>query len=189
MRSSGVIGLLVVAALALAACGDSAPPQRPVHVVDKGHGLAYDLQPGWHRASVNLTPGLVDPREELSAGTFPLRYRRGACAQVPVSALEDMPPNGAFVTVQERGIGPGAGFPPRPKRFGPRLGPPAEFRECVPAAHFRDHWFTFADGGRHFHVDVAFGPRASKATQRQAWALLDGLHVDPSVKPTWRGSP
>jgi hypothetical protein len=45
-----------------------------------------------------------------------------------------------------------------------------------------------ADGGRAFHVMVAFGPQASGEVQRQAWAILDGLRVDPSVVPDWQSS-
>jgi hypothetical protein len=55
----------------------------------------------------------------------------------------------------------------------------------VPAARFSDHWFGFTDAGRHFHVLVAFGPAASAATQTQAWQILDGLRVDPAVRPDW----
>jgi hypothetical protein len=53
---------------------------------------------------------------------------------------------------------------------------------------FSDHWFGFSDGGRHFHVLVAFGPRASAEVQREAWAILDGLRVDPGVVPDWQSS-
>jgi hypothetical protein len=49
-------------------------------------------------------------------------------------------------------------------------------------------WFTFADRGRHFHVLVAFGPQASTRVQQEAWTILDGLRIDPGVRPDWRSS-
>jgi hypothetical protein len=110
---------------------------------------------------------------------------------MPGSALEDLGPGDAFVTLEERGLDPGStwiGFPARPAHFGPELGGPSEAGACTPGTHFTDHWFTFSDAGRHFHVMVAFGPRASTDVQRQAWAILDGLRVDPSVVPDWRSS-
>ena len=125
-------------------------------------------------------------------GTYPLRYRPGACAQVPSSALEDMPSDGAFVTLQERGLDPSASwsdFPARPAGFGPDLGTaPSEIPACAPGKEFTNHWFGFSDNGRHFHVDVAFGPAASEATQQQAWSILDSLQIDPSRTPDWRSS-
>ncbi|HEX5898513.1 MAG TPA: hypothetical protein VFY32_03860 [Solirubrobacteraceae bacterium] len=45
------------------------------------------------------------------------------------------------------------------------------------------------DGGRAFHVMVAFGPQASAEVQRQAWAILDSLRVDPGAVPDWKSSP
>ena len=112
------------------------------------------------------------------------------CAHVPGSVLEDVRPGDAFVTLQERGLGAAAGpdFPARPAHFGPELGGPSEASACVPSARFADHWFGFSDGGRHFHVMVAFGPQASADVRRQAWAILDSLAVDPSVVPDWKSS-
>src|SRR5204862_6196849 len=101
-------------------------------------------------------------------------------AHVAGSALEDLGPDDAFVTLQERPPSSSTrGFPRRPKHFGARLGGPSEASLCVPKARFADHWLTFSDGGRRFHVDLAFGPNASGATRRQAWAILDGLRVRP----------
>jgi hypothetical protein len=186
--------LLVVAVLALGGCGEAeeieprqAAPAPSVEV--SGHGLTVSLPPSWQAATESLTPRLVDPREELAVATFPLRYRQTECAHMPGSALEDLGPGDAFVTVEERGLDPGStwvGFPARPGRFGPSLGGPSEASACVPSARFTDHWFTFSDAGRHFHVMVAFGPQATAAVQREAWAILDGLRVDASVVPDWR---
>jgi hypothetical protein len=180
--------------LAVAGCGETVgeqplPAAPPVEVSE--HGLTVAVPPGWQAAGESLTPHLADPREELAVATFPLRYRETACAHVPGSALEDLGPGDAFVTLEERGLDPGstwAGFPARPAHFGPELGGPSEASACTPSAHFTDHWFTFSDAGRHFHVMVAFGPQASQDVQREAWAILDGVRVDPSVVPDWRSS-
>jgi hypothetical protein len=178
---------LALCALAAGCGGGKSTPTRTI--TDSIHGLTYELPQGWQRAHVNLTPRLVDPREEMSVATFPLRYRRTACAHVAGSALEALGRGGAFVTLEERGLGAGAGFAPRPARFGPKLGGPSEASACVPKARFTDHWFAFTDSGRYFHVLVAFGPDATGKVQDQAWHILDSLKIDPRVRPDWRSSP
>ena len=142
------------------------------------------LPAGWQPASRSLTPHLSDPRERLAVGTDPLRYRRTACAHVAGSALADLGPRDAFITLQERAQRSTKGFP-SPAHFGPRLGGASQAQDCVPEGRFADHWFGFSDGRRKFHVDVAFGPRTTAATRREAWAVLDSLRVDPGVVPDW----
>jgi hypothetical protein len=199
----------IVMALGMAGCGEASAPPRPAQrtvaqrarqatpspaaspITVRAHGLTAELPPGWQAASESLTPHLIDPREELAVGTYPLRYRATACAHLPGSALEALGPGDAFVTLEERGLGVPDGeadFPSRPSRFGPGLGGPSEAGACAPGARFSDHWFGFSDGGRHVHVLVAFSPQASAAVRRQAWAILDGLRVDPAVVPDWRSS-
>jgi hypothetical protein len=178
----------VAAALLLSACGGG----KPTPVSNLGHGLSVQLPGGWRSANTNLTPHLVDPREEMSVGTFPLSYRRGECAQFPSGTLERLRPNDAFITVQERGLDPHStwpDFPPRPARFGPDLGGGSEVEQCVPERRFADHWFNFTDGGRHFDVLVVFGLQASQQVQAQAWGILDSLKVNPRVRPDWQASP
>ncbi len=157
----------------------------------EAHGLKVVLPPRWRPAHGSLTPGLGDPREVLAAATFALRYRRTACAHVAGSALEDLGPDDAFISLQERGLDPGSAwsdFPERPAHFGPELGGPSEASACVPTAHFSDHWFGFTAGARHFHADLAFGTQASANTRAQAWAILDSLRVDPQTRPHWPSS-
>ena len=184
------LAAFLAGAVAIAGCsGHAASPPRLT--TERARGVTVELPPGWQRASVSLTPDLTDPREVLSVATFPLRYRATRCNHIAGSALEDLGPRDAFVTLLERGLDPGstwAGFPPRPAHFGPGLGGPSEASACVPSAHFTDHWFGFTDGGRHFHVDVAFGPEAPEAVRRQAWGILDSLRIDPRVRPDWRSS-
>jgi hypothetical protein len=176
MKLPAIVSALM-AALLLAACGG----EQDTTTTRTAHGLTATLPAGWHSASRSLTPHLVEPREVLAVATYPLRYRETECAHVAGSALEDLGPTDAFVTLQERPPGPSArGFPRRPKHFGPRLGGPSEAAQCVPKARFTDHWFTFSDVGRRFHVDLAFGPKTTSATRRQAWTILDGLRVKPA---------
>ncbi len=178
-----------LAALLLAACGGGADAAAPKATKHTARGITVTLPAGWQRAPRKLTPHLVDPREVVAVGTFPLRYHRTACAHMPGSALEDLGPGDALVTLQERGRGvTGNAFPPRPKHFGPRLGGPSEARLCVPKARFTDHWFMFADSGRYFHVLVAIGPKASAKTRREAREILDRLRIDPGPRPAWRFS-
>ncbi|HEX6461178.1 MAG TPA: hypothetical protein VF032_19840 [Thermoleophilaceae bacterium] len=193
MKSVTFTVLMVQVALAASGCAGHHTAARAVPpLTEAGHGLSVRLPQGWHRATVNLTPHLTDPREELSVATFPLRYRPGPCAQFPVSAIAQLGPRDALVTLQERGVDPGYSwpdFPQRPTAFGPRLGGEADVRGCVPHARFTDHWFGFTDSGRHFHVLVVFGLDAPVAVRAQAWRILDSLRVNPRVRPDWRATP
>lgn len=194
-RAAAVTALAMSAGSLAAGCGEDAPHATAAQAKDvifaASRGLTVKLAPGWQATRTSLTPHLVDPREVLAVATFTLRYRATGCARVAGSALEDLGPTDAFITLQERGKDPGASwadFPPRPAHFGPQLGGASEAAACVPGARFVDHWFGFTDGGRHFHVDVAFGPEASAATRDQAWAVLDSVDVDPSALPDWRSA-
>jgi hypothetical protein len=178
---------LLIPALALAACGGAATPAKapapaaaPAPVTTFAtDDLTVALPTGWQAASTSLTPNLVMPREVLAVGTYPLRYRKGGCAHVPVSALEDLPPQGAFVSLFETRVS--TTFPPRPRRFGASLGGRSEAQACTPAGHFTDHWFSFKDHGRAFYALVAFGPKATAKTRATAWHILDSLKVGHST--------
>ncbi|MEA2466560.1 MAG: hypothetical protein QOJ57_686 [Thermoleophilaceae bacterium] len=168
-----------IAVLALSGCGEaarSAQPTEPASTAYSAHGLTAALPPGWQHATTRLTT-ITEPVDVLSVGTFPLRYRPVGCNHMPSSALLDLGPDDALVTIFERANGSVAGFPPRPEHFGPTPQDGSEAPECVPPARFTDHWFTFSDAGRYFHVLVAFGPSTSAKTQAQAWGILDGLRV------------
>jgi hypothetical protein len=188
IRSARVKLVIVVVGLVLAGCGASAEATTDTF---SAHGLTVKLPEGWQPAGGKLTR-LEDPREVLAVGTFPLRYRQVGCYQMPSSALEDLGPNDALVTLQERGADPQSSwpdFPARPASFGPTPDDTgSDASACAPSGHFVSHWFRFTDAGRHFHVLVAFGPEASEATQHEAWSILDGLKVDPEPKPDWESA-
>jgi hypothetical protein len=189
--------LLIAVALTAAACGGrearvSSPAASGAAGVGRlaAHGVSVSLPPGWAAAPAPLTR-TTDPREVLAVGTFPLRYRPSGCTHLPTSALEDLGAADALVLLMERGLDPAASwpdFPPRPDHFGPELGGASEAAACAPGARFADHFFGVTAAGRHFHVEVAFGPRASAATQAQAWGILDDLRVDPNAGPDWPAS-
>jgi hypothetical protein len=191
VKAAAAAAAAAIAALALAGCGQQATAEPDTNTYS-AHGLTVELPPGWQPAERSLTPDLGDPRERLSVGTFPLRYRPSECSHMPSSALAEIGPRDAFLTLQERGTNPGSewkGFPARPASFGPELGDASEAAACVPDARFTDHWIWFADGDRHFHLLVAFGPEASAETRDQTWRILDSLKVDPAERPGWSASP
>ena len=179
---SSVRRALPLSAVLLAGCAEERPAATSPAA---GRGITAQLPEGWQATQTNLTPDLGDPRQAFAAGTYPLRYRRTECAQVPGSALADLGQRDAFVELEERGRGGGGVFPPRPERFGPSLGTESTSSDCVPGATFREHWFEFQDAGRRFHGRVAFGPQATAETQDQAWSILDSLRIDGEVQPDW----
>jgi hypothetical protein len=180
-----LLGLVVL----LAACGGGAASPVPPAAAYSARGVTVELPAGWQHAATSLTPHLVDPREVMSLATYRMAYRPIGCAQVPAGALAAIGQKGALVTLLERGRGAGpSGFPSRPRRFGPQPGDESEAPACVPTVRFESHWLPFSDAGRRFYALVAFGLRAPAATRAQAWRILDGLRVDPAVRPNWRSS-
>ena len=180
MKRLAIVPALLVALCA--GCSDDDERRQKARSLADGIGLTVELPEGWHRADHSLTPHLSDPFEVLSVATFPLRYRPGECNNMPTSALEDLGPRDAFVSLQERhsggeGFRP-ADFPARPERLDAAFaGEPSEFAECLSGPHRRVHWFTFSDGGRAFHTIVAFGDQAPPAVHDEAWRVLDSLRV------------
>ena len=70
----------------------------------KDRVIRFELPDGWLLASESLTPNLVDPREVLTAGTFPLTTGGGECAHVPENALEVLESDDVLVTLFERAV-------------------------------------------------------------------------------------
>lgn len=151
--------------------------------IDVGQGIAVEVPPGWTLASEPLTPALADARELFSVGTYPLQAGGKRCAQVPEQALEDLGPWDALVSVQEREERPTDEFVARPAHFGPTLGigyEQSEIPECLdPPRDFFLRWIPFQDQRRAFYALVAIGNAASSETRAEAWAILDGLQVEP----------
>jgi hypothetical protein len=180
--------LLVIALVAACGADDERPqaagtptsvPATPTSVHERD--FAFDLPDGWHLASESQTPALTNPVEILSAGTVPFdRPDEASCAHIPVSAIERIGPQDAFVTVQERYGVPQ--FPQRPEPF--TLPPRSEGTDAETCARngkqIDIHWFGFRDAGRGFHVLVAFGSDAPPERRAEAIELLDSLRLAPS---------
>jgi hypothetical protein len=191
----------IVSVAVLAAVSDepaeraATPPADPwTTTVNKPRGFTLSLPPGWQLSAESLTPYLADPRELLSAATFPLAYRHGRCNHMPDGALRALGPADGFVSVQERGGRPRrnpAGFPARPASFGAlaeqRRG---DIESCLGGnPDTVEYWLPFSDANRRFYALVVLGPHASKQTRDQAFAILDRLRFDPAAQPSWKSSP
>jgi len=191
-----VVAIPGVAVLSHTAGPDERAATPPVDAwtttVNKSRGFTVSLPPGWRLSTESLTPELLDPRERLSAATFPLVYRHGACNHMPDGALREMGPADGFVTVQERGGSPGAaGFPPRPPSFGASVEQSdGDIASCLGhSADTREYWIPFRDAHRRFYALVVLGVRAPQRTRDEAFGILDRLRFDPTVQPDWKSSP
>ena len=196
MRVATLTALAVLTAMT--ACGGAGPSQRDrspdgawtSHESDRWR---LKLPANWQLADRPLTPRLMEPREVLSVGTFPLRYRPTDCEAWAGSAQQDLPRDGAFVTVLERGYGwPAGAFPRRPATLTYEAeetpspsGCPATDDPQGPRTVGLDQDVRFSDAGRNFHLLVTFGPDASLALRHQAYRIIDTLRFDPQAKPDW----
>jgi hypothetical protein len=177
-------------------CGHAEPVPGWTTYRSAKWGYTVGFPAGWQRATSSLTPSLTDPREILSLGTFPLRYRPTDCEAFAGSAQQDLGDGDAFVTILERGIptprqgypeGKIVGVPPRPERFGADSGRGVEPTDC-PGSRALVQWIDFRDAGRYFYALVAFGRSVPGDLRRDAYRILDSLSFDPKVKPDWPGS-
>jgi hypothetical protein len=177
-------------------CGQTESPPGWTTYRSATWGYTVSFPAKWQRATRSLTPNLTDPREILSLGTFPLRYKPTNCEAFAGSAQQDLGDRDVLLTLQERGIptpehgfpeGKIVGVPPRPGRFGPESGSGPRPSDC-PGSQALIQWIDFRDAGRHFYVLVAFGRSAPAELRRDAYRILDSLRFDPSVKPDWAAS-
>jgi hypothetical protein len=168
------------------------PPEDWTTYQSARWGYTVSFPPPWQRAERSVTPRLTEPREILSLGTFPLRYRPTDCEAFAGSARQDVGPADAFLTIQERGFDPNSewlDFLPRPKRFAPthenaNIAEPA----CGDRPDTDLRWFNFTDAGRHFHVLMVSAPDAPPDLRRDAWRILNTLRLDPDYRPSWPAS-
>jgi|SRR5919109_3055143 hypothetical protein len=196
---AGILLLVVLSAPLVASCGEQAsrparnstPPAWTAYQSAKW-GFEVRFPRSWRRATEPVTPKLTEPREVLSVGTFPLRYRPTNCEAFAGSVRGDLGPRDAFLTVQERGYDEASewlDFPPRPERFRPAQD---NAKDPEPGCGDRPgsdvRWFNFTDAGRHFHVLVVLGSDAASPVGAGAWRILNTLRFDPNVKPDWPAS-
>jgi hypothetical protein len=188
------VGAGVLSGISDTAGPDERPAPRPADTwtttVNKSHGFTVNLPPGWQLSAESLTPNLSDPRELLSAGTFPLAYREGTCNHMPDGSLRSMGAADGFVSVEERGRipqGSQGGFPPRPASFGAYAKPSnGDLAVCLGDTPTVEYWIPFSDANRRFYALVVLGRRAPKQTRDEAFAILDRLQFDPTARPGWK---
>jgi hypothetical protein len=155
---------------------------------DAKHGLSLTLPPGWHRARRNLTPHLLDPREILSVGSYPPRYKRRSRCGVPgcpLPALDGFGRRDVLISIRERRHVRRpvvAGFAPRRRPFAlepMRVHYPRGVRwRCARRVLGRTTWTAFTDSGRAFYAFVAVGRAATAATRHDARRVIESLAFD-----------
>lgn len=146
---------------------------------DDEHGFTIGYPGNWYRAEESMTPKLGDPEEIVALATYELVYRETDCNHMPRSALEDLGPRDAFVTLQERHDGDLSDYPPRPEDFKEAAEPQSGF-ECSPMEGEEMHWIAFQDQGRMFYALTAFGPEADSEIKDQAWEVLNSFEPEPA---------
>jgi hypothetical protein len=186
----GLVSLVVAAGIA----GDDPETARDEWSAFKvsRYALEGELPTGWHLATRSLTPDLNDPREVLTAATFPLTAGESPCRNLPITAIAAMRPTDALVTVQERGRNVSlAGFPPRPEQFTATSSPGLTnvIERCMASPLAANvSWQSFSAEGRAFHALVVVGPAVTETAAQQAFAILDRLRVDGRFQPDWEAA-
>jgi hypothetical protein len=149
------------------------------HRDEKAH-IELRYPPGWQVADGPLTPNLVDPVERMSVGTYELRSGGERCGQAPVSALEDLGPRDALISLYEFSrFAPGS-LPGRPLHLRPYEGSLPETAGCLRKTLPEGSLYRvqgFADQGRGFYVYVVMGGSATAMTRHQVSEILDSLRV------------
>lgn len=148
-------------------------------------GVTISYPPGWMRSTETLMPGLADPRELVSLGTFDPPPGGENCAHMPENAIEKMKPADSVIVIEERvgdtedGSGTLADYPERPEHFGPGDGYRSEAVDCLdePKAFF-DRFIPFRDSGRRFYAYIALGSDVPPAVREEAWTILDRLEIE-----------
>lgn len=143
---------------------------------DSEHGFSIGYPGTWFRAEESLTPLLGEPFEIIAVATFDPVYREGKCAHMPSSALEDIGPKDAFVTVQEGGGKDIEAYRPRPDDFEEDAKAVEGFM-CTPA-DVETYWLNFRDSGRAFYALVALGSDVAPQTRSDAWEVLNSFEPE-----------
>lgn len=152
-------------------------PADSTPITSSADRFAAQLPAGWEQAAEPLTSVDV-PREIFAAGTFPLEPG-GSCG--PRTALDDMGPTDALVSIQEivsekfPDINDDPhhrdDFPPRPEAV--KLNPKPT--SCFGHEGLNSTWVLFEDAGRRFFGALVLGKAATPETEREALALFDSF--------------
>jgi hypothetical protein len=186
MRRGLALAVFVAATVAVASPTDARDNGR---YLSRAYGFSAFVPSGWRRSAARLVPKLLDPREILSLGTFPMAVGGGGnCGREPIAAIARMRTGDALVSIQEYGIdapapsragAPGA-LPPR--RAGAQgLGLRREIRpsgERVAAGEaLWSATLPFADRGRRFDALVYVRGDPAPARLGQIRSILARLRL------------
>jgi Tol biopolymer transport system component len=128
---------------------------------------------GWRVDQRELT-SLFSPRQILVVSSFPIRQRHPDPNCTPRTAIQELPPTGAFLFLLADQSHARGSFG-RPAHFHlERLAP--QTRECFGISRQVD----FRSGGRDIYVLAYFGPKASSHAEKLANRVLDSLKLQPA---------
>lgn len=189
-RTRSIAGLLL-AALLVSGCWGSRSVSRPT-TTEQGqrlrlgelkrlhrYGITFDYPAPW---SVTTQPisAAAEPDYRFTVSTVPVHRTpadRGPCTP---GVAKQLPPDGVLAYLREvlqarnRAISLRQ-VAPRPRRF-PRPTASSAFSVC--GFGRTGVWFPFKDRGRVFYLAVYIGPKATTATRRALYRMLDGMRFD-----------
>lgn len=168
IRDAAVVAVLVAAIAGLAwslgtgsSSGDG--PGRGGMVVNDRLGYSVRPPDGWHVARRRLVPELLDPREILALGTFPMPVGGGGnCGAEPTAAVRRMRDGDALIEIKEVALSA-----PMRRRLQVGRFPPTLAQELSDVELRRGVWF----GGRRI-ADISYGKVTFRASGRWFEALL-----------------
>lgn len=188
-----VIGVVAGTLVLVQAFGQSSP--RPGFLAPGHAGRFADPRLGWTiqvpaglRAHHFLSPGRVT-FDGVRVTSFPPDLHAPGNGAPPMGWLRSFPADGVAVQIWFGEGGPVAAPPLRDTRFPLS---PSSFHQVRPyVGGTEPHpWYCDCFGdGYSFSVAVWLGPRASRAAQRAAWAVVRSLHFPRLREGTlWHGS-
>jgi hypothetical protein len=118
----------------------------------------------------------------FAVGSFPLDQAEPDRGCSPSHALEEIPPEGAFIILLESNAEPDKAHPPEDSTFRPPPPRPQHFELNEKDLHNYEcfglsYRYEFSDQGRNFLAFISFGERATTQTKDEALSILDSLDV------------
>jgi hypothetical protein len=137
-----------------------------------------------------LTPNLINPKELVALGTYPLNSNSSSnvCPQFPTAAVNAMGSGDAFISILEGAPSPNSQTHPFPARpaggFDASSGfnlSRTDFLQCL--AHPLNgsgQWIAFSQAGRDFYVLAVIGTGASATLRSHVYTILNSIQVAQS---------
>ena len=168
------------------------PPTSTTTTIGPAGGLSFGLAlpAGWAEIPGALYLDLGDlptARTSATVATYEFTAEPSRICDVPVAALEALPPTGAFVSVVDA-LPPVADVDPKPapETFLPgatELDLASDL--CLDrAADYRFAETGFSENARGVRVFVALGPEADSATEAQVLEIVGQLVVEARASTT-----